>query len=809
MCFSQSPKFRLSVSVAAAVAALAVPQVQAQHETILVLEEVLVVAQRREQSAMIVPVTVDVFSSDNITNTGALTLQGIDDYIPGFDSGGESSTQQRLAVRGVSSSNISTGGDPSVATFYDEVYLPRATTTVAFADMARVEVLKGPQGTLFGRNAAAGVINMIPNSPSNTLEAFGRMRLGNDDLVRVEGMVNVPVTDDFFLRVNALSNTRDGFIDQLGSAHFDPGEKDHQTARIAGLWEASNSTRVQLSYDWDNVDNAPPMAIGYSEWAYSQDPFSDKVENDVIGDEETRDMYAVTGKVWHDFSSELAGKLILSYRDYDVTNRADEDGTADSTRYLDSDNVEDSDIFYSELQFNYNDGTFDIVFGANYSKENTSQTTWLTGLADSVARSVTEDFNDQLGLVPPMDHLWIPEDYSRALNQAGLDVTPEEIAETGDFWYDTVSNLLGEPMIYGPSFAGEQWRERTTNEGDFTNWGVYFDVDYTLTDRINLLAGLRYSEDDKEFSWLIPPTTFSELRPGVPNQIFVLPEGLESAAYTPLEADDSWSKTTGRLVVQYQLTDPLMTYVSYSTGYKSGGYDSLDINTAFTPIEPEESTMYEWGLKGDLIRGILRAQLAIFRLEVDDRQRSVESKPPGSEAALPKVINGDQTFDGVELTVDWLPTDSLKLGLVTTYREEEAEWSPFYNAAGELTVDKSKGDSANNVTINVDWTPAIPRGNLLLHFDFIYRENTRDDGDANYYPDYEDLPNYFDDEELLNGRIAWSDDDYKWEVALWGKNLTDEDYITGVRNVSRSTFGTPFVGINQPRSYGIEVAYTY
>tara|TARA_B100001540_G_scaffold306844_1_gene319407 strand:+ start:4065 stop:6491 length:2427 start_codon:yes stop_codon:yes gene_type:complete len=808
MPLSQFSRSSLAVFLATPLT-FSVTQSQAQEESALALEEVVVVAQRREQSAMVVPVAVDVFSAKDIIDTGALTLKNIDDYIPGFEVLGESATQQGLKVRGVSSSNISTGGDPSVATFYDETYLPRAATTVAFADMQRVEVLKGPQGTLFGRNAAVGVISMIPNSPSNELEGFGRARLGNDELVRLEGMVNVPVTDSFFLRVNALSNQWDGFADQLGPAEHDPGEQDHKTARIAGLWEISDATRAQLSYDWDKVDNAPGMAFGYSEYAYSLDPFSGKVENDVIDGEETRDMDAVIGKLWHDFSPELAGKLILSYRDFDTSNRGDVDGTADVTRYLDADNREDSDIFYSELQFNYSDENVDIVFGANYSQEDTHQTTWLTATADSVARQVTGVMNDVIGLEPPMDHLWNSQDYARALQSLGLMVTPEEIEQSGDFWYEEISAALGEPMIYGPSLAGILWRERIENEGDFTNWGVYFDADYSLNERIKLTAGLRYSQDDKKFSWLIPLNTFREVRPGVPNQIFTLPDGLESAAETPLEAEDSWSKTTGRLVAQYQVTDLLMTYLSYSTGYKSGGYDTLDIETAFTPFEPEESTMYEWGIKGDLFDGTLRAQVAVFRLEIDNRQRSVESKPPGQDAAIPKVINGNQTFDGIELTLDWLPLDTLRLGLVTTYRDQESEWNAFYNSTGELTEDRSKGDTNNNFTLTADWTPAIPRGNLTVHVDYVYRENARSESDSDYYPDLDDLPGYFDDEKYLNGRIAWDDERRNWEFAVWGKNLTDEEYIVDMRNTTRSEFGTPVAAISLPRSYGIEVAYTY
>ena len=175
------------------------------------LEEITVTAQKREQSELEVPMTLDVFTARDIEETGALNLIEMQDFIPGF-SMGSNPTQSTISIRGVSSVNISTGGDPSVATFYDEIYVPRAATTASFTDLQRVEVLKGPQGTLYGRNAAAGVVSIVPNRPGPENEGFIRDRVGNYNLFRVEMMGNVALSDTLFLRANALSNTRDGYV---------------------------------------------------------------------------------------------------------------------------------------------------------------------------------------------------------------------------------------------------------------------------------------------------------------------------------------------------------------------------------------------------------------------------------------------------------------------------------------------------------------------------------------------------------------------------------------------------------------------
>ncbi len=792
----------LGVFMAASVATVAESQEN-------LLEEILVTAQKRQQQAIEVPIAIGTFSSRDIINTGALTLQDIDAYIVGFDAGGETFTQQGYQIRGISSPNISTGGDPSVATFYDGAYLPRAATTVAFADMERVEVLRGPQGTLFGRNAAAGVVSLIPNAPTTEkVEGSARIRAGNYNLMRLEGMINLPLGENFAVRANALVNQRDGVSENVEPAKFDAAEKGNWAGRVALRWLPSDATTLQLAVDVDHFDQAPSMAIGVSPYSLNTDPFSGRYANDVIDGEETRDMWGVTGKWLQDINDQWSMTAIASYRDFETTNRQDEDGTSDATRYFDTNNVEDSDIAYGELQFNYNTDRINAVMGATYSLENTYQRTEANALADSIARLVTQDFNAGFGF--SMDHIWIPEDYAGALSAVGIPVTAQDIRDTGDFWYEFIAGALGEPMVFGPSFEGEVWGEYIINEGEFENYGVYADVEYALTERVAITAGLRYSEDNKEFSWLIPPTTFAALREGVTNQIFTDAQGdYASAASTATVADDSWSKTTGRLVATYRINEQLLAYGSASTGYKAGGFDSLAIKTSQEPLEPESSEQYELGLKGDLFNSRLQVQLSLFDLTVDGRQRSVETRPPGQDNAIPTVINVDSEVQGVEVNLSWLITEDLLFTALTTYREEENKSKEFYNARGELTRFDSSSDTAGNYTLTLDWRPNLAAGNLLVRGEYIYAENRRDPDDANYNPDFEGIGGYTDDTRLVNGRIAWSNTGDTWEVALWGRNLTDQERIGGISQTTVAVFGTPIMRIRDPRTFGIDAIYRF
>ena len=766
--------------------------------------EIIVTAQKREQVFLSVPVTVNVFSAADIEKTGALNLAEIEDYIPGLEVG-DGATQAPISIRGVSSVNISTGGDPSVATFYDDVYLPRAALQMSFSDLARVEVLKGPQGTLYGRNAAAGVVNMVPNQPAPENEGFVRARVGNYSLFRIEGMGNFALNDRFAVRANVLSNRRDGYLTNVvGGA--DPGTQDNLVFRLAALWSVSENTDLQLSYDYDDVDNAPRGAIGVSPWSECPtDPFCGRVRNDVIDGSESRDMYAATAKLMHDFNDDWSARFITSYRAFEVANRQDEDGTAEFDRYLDTDNIEDSDIQYNELQFNYSSDRFDLVFGANYSKENTSQDIPVNTNADSAMRAVTAGLADAFGA--PLDHIWNPEEMAFLMSALTMQpVTPDDVIATGDFFYDVLdANVPGTPVV-GPSFAGRSWSEIYFNEGDFTNWGLYGDIDFRLSDRWSFLFGLRYSNDDKTFSWRNPPNTVNAVRPGTDDIVFLQIPGYEQARTGTLTASNSWNRVTGRAVANYRISDSALTFLSYSTGYKSGGYDSLDVTTSDNPLRPEESTNLEWGIRGDFFHNRLRTEFAVFNLELDGRQRSVDTRPPGQPNAIPRVINGDQTFTGAEIILNWFVTDTLQLGMLTTWREVESKWEPFYNAVGELVTETSSDTADVDYTVLVDWFPPAPSGSFAIRLEYVFNENSDEFDPGVVDPT---LPGFGEDRNLLNARFAWFSSDEAWTVALWGKNLLDDEVTSKINDISTASFGTPFVSVDPPLTWGVELGYRF
>jgi iron complex outermembrane receptor protein len=783
------PRRQLAIAVAATLTcygSASLAQEQQRKGYNIALEEVLVTAQKREESHMTVPISVSSFSAQDMVNTGALNVQDIDDFMPGVEitdtNGG--ATQIGITIRGISSPNISSGGDPSVATFYDNAYMPRAASSVPFTDIARTEVLKGPQGTLFGRNASAGVINIVANKPVDEFEGFVKSRIGNYGLLRMEGMANVPITDNIAARGNLFYHQRDGIIDNVAVGD-DIREEGYNAGRLAVMFNLSDNTRIQLAGDYEDRDESPQYDIGVSKYGFSTDPYNNKAANDAVKREENRDMYGINVQLEHDFNDQMSLFGIVSYRDWDTWNVQDNDGTADPRRYITTNNIEDSDIWYSEFRLNYAADRLNLVTGANYSVEDVYQRTDIQLTADSWMQFVS---SVEAGLGQD-GHLW---DLLPDIEALYLSLSEE-------------NNVA----VLPPSFAGRLQSEIMDNTGDFTNWGVYADGTYDLTDTIRVSAGLRYSYDEKEYSW---QTFASDVDwPFAPLRVAYDPSQTgtpEEDWLNKFEDDDDWSKVTGRLVFDWQFTDSAMTYLSYATGYKSGGWDGQVFSSwADGSYDPEENVSIEWGLKGDFFDSTLRVEGAVFYQDVDSQATSVEAKQsPEDPTAQPTIITQDVDAEGFELVLQWQALDSLLLTGMTTIRDEERTQERYFDGQGNPKGGKKESTSTDtDYTLRLDWTPEIPLGYLLVHVDYVFNE-ADDDSNAVIYTTG---PWYFKDRELLSARIAWQNDADNIEVALWGKNLLDKENASNPGGFVASDLGAYRTSIEDPLTWGVDLRYSF
>jgi iron complex outermembrane receptor protein len=309
------------------------------------------------------------------------------------------------------------------------------------------------------------------------------------------------------------------------------------------MFNLSDDTRIQLAGDYEDRNESPQYDIGVSKYAFSTDPYNSKAANDAQQREENRDMWGASVQLDHDFNDAWSLFGIVSYRDWDTWNIQDNDGTAAARRYIDTNNIEDSDIWYSEFRFNYVVDRLNLVMGANYSEEDVYQRTDIRLTADSWMQFVTTDPSG-LGLGQD-DHIW-------------------EILPDIEALYLGLSAEFGLAVL-PPSFAGQLQSEIMDNTGDFTNWGVFADGTYDLTDTVRVSAGLRYSYDEKDYSWQTFPSDVDW--PYAPLRIAYIPAETgtpEEQWLDKFEDDDDWDKVTGRLVFDWQFTDTAMTYLSYA-----------------------------------------------------------------------------------------------------------------------------------------------------------------------------------------------------------------------------------------------------
>ncbi len=297
--------------------------------------------------------------------------------------------------------------------------------------------------------------------------------------------------------------------------------------------------------------------------------------------------------------------------------------------------------------------------------------------------------------------------------------------------------------------------------------------------------------------------------------------GADPANYfDKFEDSHDWSKTTGRLVADWQFIDNAMTYLSYATGYKSGGYDGQVFSAYVTgPFEPEEMTSIEWGVKGDFFEDVLRVEGSLFNQDLDGQQTSAETKQctAGSTqaqcneqdaTAQPTIISQDVTTNGVEIVVQWHALDSLLLTGLTTVRDAETTPQAYFNGDGEPVGGRKQSDSANtDYTLRLDWTPEIPVGFLLVHVDYVFEEaEDPSDTDAAIYTTG---PWYFQDREILSARIAWTNEAENFEVAVWGRNLQDNEIADNPGGFVASNLGAYRTSIEDPLTYGVDLRYSF
>ena len=776
------------------------------------LDAIVVTAQSRQQELQDVPIALQVVDQQLLDDVAADNLGDIDAFVPGLVVDAAQPTQPSFRLRGVETSDFGIGTDPAVGVFVDGVYGGRGGgVLLPFVDVERIEVLKGPQGTLFGRNTAAGAISLVTRRPQNETEARLRLRLGNYGKQYADAMWNLPTGDNSALRFNALFNHSDGWF-QDGATGKDLGGENVWATRAAWQVGLGENTTALVSWDHESLDQNGRVTTGIVPLpAYPQRPPVPVDPDDYLDPRDIPTYSDATNAEWRTFDGVTLivdhaltwGHLTstTSWRQYDALNQTEEDGTNRADLYIDSVNTESNETFYQEFKFAGSNARLDWVAGASFFKEDADQTSEVntnTAAVDNIVRNLGVAYE-----------LGVPD--GSLFNFTSM-----------------LAQMNGIPV----SLVGDRWNERFTNTLSTTAYAAFGDVIWRATDKLNLTFGLRYTRDEKDFTWLNTPRNAPELEAkldlleslgffdalaqmGIPitrelltfDMAFIDPPAMVNKGVL-VRDKRSWSDFSPRFVVDYHFNDKAMVFGSLAKGYKAGGFNALQIGPAF---ENEDVWNAEVGIKQSFGRFSYNASL--FHYRYDNRQSIRLIDPdPNNPVDIPRFVfdTGDLEATGIDFDMRWKVTDAFTL-------DAQAEWidSKYKDYVTPEGVDldgEPTGEPRFTASVGAAYRMSLgDSGDLRLSARHAYRGRTRCNAGSDLQGDcgVNALLDIGEPRERTDVRVGWTSPQGTWSWAVYGNNIFDNQYVKGLNTYGRGPLGVVGATISEPRTYGMEVAVKF
>ena len=687
--------------------ALIATAVNAQERAI---EEVIVTATKRAESVQDIPLSVNAFTGAQLEEAGVKDIRDIAAQTPGLSIKSRGETEGSVFIRGIGSAAPGIGADPAVGIYIDGLYAARGTNaTAAFFDVERVEVVKGPQGTLFGRNASSGAISIITRKPEIG-ESYGSALagFGDEGQQKYEFIYNASLSDNAAVRFGVKHDERDGlYKNSVNGA--DLNGRDHTNARLSFFYDNQESYTSHFSAEYVDMSNTAAFVS-------TADAFADSV---ALNDAPAKQTLESTRLNWtnaFEFGDDLTLTSITGYYTHDV-NVTPVDADLLDLFVASFQEPQGADFFSQEFRLNGSTDSIDWFVGTSYIKEELSFVNDLSYDEFIVA--------DLFGL-------------------NGLDGDNGDICD-GSADFGDGNGVVTIPVCLSPV------SEVPSGNGETESIAVYGDVTWHATDVLDVVVGVRYTEDDKKIVYNNPAT--SGLLGGLDGQIFgpITPG--------PVPASSKFDSTDPRLALNFQLTDDVMVYASAAKGYKSGGLNrQLDpVSGTVLPFDKEENLAYELGIKSSVWGGRGQINAAAFSSSYENFQLEEQLN------LVPQVNNiGDVDVTGVEADFKFLLSDAFEL------------W-------GSIGILDTEVTNAPDTTRNGNKSPQAPEKTASLALKYT-KEMGSGDFDASALWSYSDefffdLANTFkqDAYNTLDLRAAWSND--KWGVALIGENVTDEEYL--------------------------------
>lgn len=730
-----------------------------------IIEEVVVTARRRDETAQSVPIPITVVSGEDLEVRGSLDMRDLERVTPNlsFKNTTVNRNTAQVFLRGVGQTNFGPGQDPKVGIYLDGVYMARSQGAVFdLIDIERVEVLRGPQGTLFGRNTTAGLVHVVTKRPVDTFEAEVRTHVGDDGQLGAAVTLNLPLTENLAARISAQHRESDGYVENRvdGSDWFD---EDAQNARANFAWTPSDQFDAVLSLDYQRVREKPGLSS--CEWAGGDDPsqwggleglavlggFAGDIKatcdadrpysgfEEDPNDSNKVDAWGAALTMTYDLSPNLQLTSVTAYRDIEDVNGSW--GIGGDSLAGDTVSIHQSDDRPSKHD----------QFSQEFRLSGTAYDEKLTFVAGLYHFNENSAVNVQV----PLFEGWVPPDCT---------VDPFNIACFPAFPGATFGDLILQTQAASNS---------SEYEGENESNAIFAEATYSFTDELSLTAGVRYTKDERKLS------VMSELITGAENPGFICPDGSPPVARSCSKSDD-WTETTPRVIVDYQLTDDVLLYGSWSKGYSSGGFNQ---DPALARYEPEISKNWELGMKSMFFDRRLRFNLTGYHNSYDNQQLTVLRTIRGQQVNV--ILNAQEaTLYGVELELQAL------LGNWTftfTGGTTEGEYDKFevqdvlLGPPPEFTETVVTRDLSDNelvlgspytASLGIGYTmPLAESASLDFNVGYSYRGRQYNDLDAR--------DNIRQDAYgLLDARVTWKLSNGRSSFSVVGNNLLDEEYFS-------------------------------
>ncbi len=774
------------------------------------LEEVIVTAAKRQQTLQEIPIAVSVVTAATIERAQVLDIKDLQTLVPSLRvTQLQGSAQTNFIIRGFGNGANNAGIEPSVGVFIDGVYRSRVGSALAdLPKLERIEVLRGPQSTLFGKNASAGVISVTTAKPDLTgFSGSVGATVGNYSQAIVRGDVSGPLSDTFGFSLFGSVNERDGYFDNL-TLGTDSNDLDRWNFRGQLLWTPSDRMEVRLITDAEEIDE---VCCGVANLVdgptggvvrllggdlVSDDPFAygNYLDFDPRNEIETQ---GTSLHIDYDFSN-FTLTSITAFRTLDQFQSGDVDFTSARLILPEAGDFRNTEIetFTQEIRLASNgDGPLQWVAGAFYFNEEVVQ-------------------DETFGLGPDF--------------RSYVDVLLAAAGAPGAL--GGVEAALGLPAgaIYATGTGNQS--ERYTLDDETLSLFVQFD--YDLTDALTLTAGVNHTQSEKDASAnvvndnLFGALPLDALGLGALSSVQFLPPVINYPnSVEDGKSDDSDTTYTVRLA--YDLTSEINIYAGVSTGFKATSWnlsqdsgpipadvarllaaaDPVLPNVGFGPgaatfavgtrfADPEESLVYELGLKGQW--NTVSLNMAIFMQEIDGFQSNVFS---GTGFNLANA--GKQSTDGVEVELTWLPVDGLRIGFAATWLDPL--YDSFTGALGpdgpmDLSGEKPSGIPELSTNTNISYSFELLGAYSYVRLEHVYEEDVQV---------VDNIPSSIAGREVnminASAGMSWSNG---LEFNLWGRNMFDDEYLlSAFPSVAQSgsISGYP----NQPATYGLTLKYNF